>query len=133
MNEEKRVTNFYDLWIYKDSYQASIVVNTEIIPKLPKSEQFDLVDQMRRASKAVPRLIAEGYAKRHQKKGFHKYLDDAHAESNEMIVCLNHCKDIYTKFVDVLLCEKIINIYDKCSRGIFKLSIAWSRYHQIGD
>ena len=42
----------------------------DIVPKLPNCEKFDLVDQLRRACKTIPRLIAEGYAKRHQKAGF---------------------------------------------------------------
>ncbi len=37
-----------------------LIVMREIIPKLPIKEKFDLVDQLRRASKALPRLIAEG-------------------------------------------------------------------------
>ena len=130
MIKDNKITNFSDLWVYQDSYHASIIINKEIIPRLPENEKDDLGDQMRRASKAVPRLIAEGYAKRHQRKGFHKYLDDAHAESNELIVCLNHCKDLYREHVDVPLCEKLICVYDKCSRGIFKLSIAWNSYHK---
>ncbi len=54
----------------------------KVLPRLPPEEKYDLRDQLSRSSKAVPRLIAEGYAKRHQKYGFHKYLDDAMAESN---------------------------------------------------
>jgi len=44
-----------------------------ILPKLPQSEKFDLRDQLSRSSKAPPRLIAEGFAKKHQKAGFQKY------------------------------------------------------------
>jgi len=54
-----------------------------------------LVDQLRRSTKAIPRLIAEGHSKRHQKKGFQKYLDDAMTESNETMVSLAQAKDIY--------------------------------------
>ena len=36
----------------------------KIVPKLPDSEKYDLKDQLARSSKAIPRLIAEGYAKR---------------------------------------------------------------------
>jgi len=121
----KTIKSFNDLWVYQDSYKASVIVHREILPKLPDKEKYILTDQMLRASKAVPRLIAEGYAKRHQKAGFQKYLDDANAESNEMIVCLQHCIDIYADYVDVKLCEELIDNYDKCSRGIFNLSITW--------
>lgn len=101
---------------------------TKIVPKLPGSEKYDLRDQMSRASKAAPRLIAEGYAKRHQKMGFQKYLDDAMAECNEIIVCLEHCRDIYGKFVNVGLCEELIRLYDQSGRQLYRLSESWTKF-----
>ena len=82
----KRIKSFTDLEVYQNTYSASVTVLTKILLKLPKHEQFDLVDQLRRSAKAIPRLIAEGFAKKHQKRGFQKYLDDAAGESNETIV-----------------------------------------------
>ena len=96
----------------------------EIIPKLPGSEKYDLKDQLSRSCKAVPRLIAEGYAKRHQKFGFQKYLDDARGESNETLVSLEQVKDIYNINPD--LCIRLIDTYDKISRQLYNLAKAWS-------
>ena len=45
---------------------------TKIIPGLPESEKFDLKKQLSSSVKAIPRLIAEGYAKRHQEYGYQK-------------------------------------------------------------
>jgi hypothetical protein len=53
-----------------------ILVLTKIIPRLPKDEKYDLTDQMRRICKAGQALIAEGFAKRYQKKNWQKYIDD---------------------------------------------------------
>lgn len=72
-----------------------LIVMSEVIPQLPNHEKYDLKSQLSRASRSIPRLIAEGYAKRHQRAGFQKYLDDAMAESNEMMVSLEHGRDIY--------------------------------------
>jgi len=119
------IRSFRDLEVYQNSYSASVEVINKIVPNLPKFEQDDLADQIRRSAKAIHRLIAEGYSKKHQKKGFQKYLDDAPAESNEMIVSLSHTRDLYSKYVDPKLCEKLIDIYDKSSRQLYKLSIAW--------
>ncbi len=112
--------------VYQNTYTASVTVLTTILPKLPKSERFDLVDQLRRSAKAIPRLIAEGFAKRHQKKGFQKYLDDAAGESNETIVSLSHARDVYN--VDPELTTQLIDIYDKASRQLYKLSCAWESF-----
>ena len=125
---KKRITSFRDLEVYQNTYKASVEVMTKVIPKLPDSEKYDLKDQLGRSAKAIPRLIAEGYAKRHQKHGFQKYLDDAMAECNETIVSLEQCRDIYHKFMDIELCEDLVDIYDKSGRQLYKLSAAWSKF-----
>ena len=122
----KRIKSFTDLDVYQSTYKVSITVLTKIIPKLPKSEQFDLCDQLRRSVKAIPRLIAEGFAKRHQKKGFQKYLDDAAGESNKTIVSLSHARDVYN--VEPELVNGLIDIYDKTSRQLYNLGCAWESF-----
>ena len=126
------IRSFRDLEVYQNTYKASILVMTKILPKLPESEKFDLKDQLSRSCKAIPRLIAEGYAKRHQKSGFQKYLDDAMAECNETIVGLEHCKDLYGELVDPKLCEQLIDTYDKSGRQLYNLSLAWTKFKTKG-
>lgn len=120
------IKSFRDLEVYRNTYKASIEVMTAVLPKLPNSEKYDLRDQISRSCKAIPRLIAEGYAKRHQKLGFQKYLDDAMAECNETIVGLEHCKDLYK--IDKKLCDTLIDIYDKSARQLFNLAKAWHNF-----
>jgi len=126
MENKKRIVSFLDLDVYQNAYKSSIEVLTIIIPRLPREEQFDLINQLRRSAKAVPRLIAEAYSKRHQKKGFQGLIDDAMQESNETIVSLSHAKDIYK--VEIELCSKLIDTYDKISRQLHNLSLAWSNF-----
>lgn len=128
MAPKVKIRSFRDLEIFQESYELSLIVNRQIITKLPKEEKYDLVDQLRRSSKAVPRLIAEGYSKRHQAKGFQKYLDDALAESNETIVSLSHAKDLYSSYVDVKLVEQLLKRYDILSRKIFTLASKWNSF-----
>lgn len=122
------IKSFYDLEVYQNSYRASIIILKEIIPKLPKEEKDDLATQLRRSVKAIPRLIAEGYGKRHQKRGFNKYIDDALSESNETIVGLYYCKEVYFHNMDINLCLELIDIYDKTSRQLFNLGSAWANF-----
>lgn len=128
MDEKKRIVGFSDLDVYRSTYDASVIVLTKIIPKLPKEERFDLADQLRRSVKAVPRLIAEAYSKRHQKRGFQGLIDDAMEESNETVVSLSHTKDVYR--VEVELCGRMIDIYDKAGRQLYKLGLAWSNFKE---
>jgi four helix bundle protein len=126
--EKKSITSFRDLEVYQKSYKACIEVMIKIISKLPDSEKYDLRDQLSRSVKAIPRLIAEGYAKRHQKQGFQKYIDDAMGECNETIVGIEMCRDIYGEYIDKNLCQELVNIYDICGRQLYRLREAWQRF-----
>jgi len=127
-NERKPIRSFLDLDIYQNTYKASLLVIKKIVPLLPKAEQFDLCDQLRRSSKAVPRLIAEGFSKKHQKKGFQKYLDDAIGESNETIVSISHARDLYGHLLDVKLCDELLDVYNRSSKQMFVLSLKWRSF-----
>jgi four helix bundle protein len=126
--KQKPITSFRDLEVYRNSYAACVNVMTKILPNLPDSEKFDLKKQLSSSAKAIPRLIAEGYAKRHQRHGFQKYLDDAMAECNETIVGMEMCKDIFGKYVDMKLCEELVGIYDVCGRQLYRLREAWGKF-----
>ncbi len=123
---KKPIKSFRDLEVYQNSYAAMLRVMKEILPKIPQEEKYDLKDQLRRSCKASPRLIAEGYAKRHQKLGFQKYIDDAMAECNETIVSLEQCRDIYD--INPALVTELVDIYDKTGRQLYNLGSAWSKF-----
>lgn len=124
--KNKKIRSFRDLEIYQTTYKAMLIVMTKLLPQLPDSEKYDLEDQLSRSSKAIPRLIAEGYAKKHQRAGFQKYLDDAMGECNETIVSVEQARDIYK--IDEKLCNNLIEMYDKSVRQIFKLAEAWDKF-----
>lgn len=128
--QTKIISRGKDLDVYNNTYEASIIILTKIVPKLPKQERYDLADQLRRSVRAIPRLIAEGYGKKHQKKGFQKYLDDAMSESNETVVSLCHCRDVYYRYVNPQLCEELIDKYDKAGRQLYKLGNAWRNFRK---
>ena len=54
MNTRSPIKSFTDLEVYQNSYTASIEVISKVVPKLPKEEQYDLANQLRRSAKAVP-------------------------------------------------------------------------------
>jgi four helix bundle protein len=128
MKENKRITSFHDLEVYQNTYKACIEVMKRIIPQLSESEKYDLKNQLSRSCKAIPRFIAEGYAKRHQRMGFQKYLDDGMAECNETIVSLSQARDIYEDSVDIDLYNSLIDVYDKSGRQLYNLAMAWNKF-----
>ena len=127
MNEVP-VRSFKDLEVYQNAYRGMLLVHKEIVPRLPKEEDYDLKDQLRRATKSVPRLIAEGHAKRHQRRGFHKYIDDAMGESNETMVSLEQARDLYPDRLVAGLCTELVDLYDKISRQLHNLALAWEGF-----
>ena len=103
-------------------------VMKEVIPKLPDCEKYDLKDQLSRSCKAIPRLIAEGYAKRQQKAGFRKYLEDSMAECNETMVSLMQSRDIYN--IDLQLINSLIETYDISGRQLYMLAEKWRTFER---
>ncbi|MDD5195654.1 MAG: four helix bundle protein [Candidatus Omnitrophica bacterium] len=130
MEDKKRIRSFEDLDVYQAAYKNMLIVHREILPNIPKEEDCDLKDQLRRSTKAIPRLIAEGHSKRHQCRGFQKYIDDALAESNETIVSLCQARDLYASHVDSNLCNSLIDQYDKISRQLYNLALSWDTFNK---
>lgn len=129
-NNENSIKTYRDPRVYQGLYDAQIKVITQLIPSLPKEERYGLCDQMRRACKAPPALIAEGFAKRYQRRNWGKYLDDAIGESYEMVNHLSVCNDAYSQYVDTMLCKELINIYDASSAQLYKLKQNWKDFHK---
>ncbi|MFH0886948.1 MAG: four helix bundle protein [bacterium] len=123
-----KVRGYQDLRVYQDSYQAMLLIYKDLLKQIPRSE-YDLIDQLRRSCKAVPRLIAEGHSKRYQRRGFQKYIDDALAEANETTVSLSQVQDL-CECVDKQLCEQLITTYDKICRQLYNLSLSWQKFAQ---
>lgn len=124
------IKSFLDLDVYQNLYKTALIINKDVIPKLPPEEKFNLYNQMKRASMAAPTLIAEGYAKKNYKKGWKKYLDDSLCECNEMIVHLSFVKSLYSRLIDSELCDKLINIYNISGKQLYRLKQSWRNYSE---
>jgi four helix bundle protein len=129
--EVKTVKSFLSLDVYQNAYKAAKTVIFQIVPKLPKAEAFDLADQMRRAAKAIPTLIAEGYAKKYQLRGYVRYLTEASAEANEMIVHLSFAKE-YIKY-EFELIDELIDIYNLTRKQLYKLRKNWDSLNKTNS
>lgn len=120
------IKSFRDLEVYIEAMALSIEIN-RLIQSFPSSEKFLLVDQMKRASRAICPIIAEGYAKRQSIKTFKKYLKDAVGESNEMMAHLEMAENMglikksgYSK--------ELIEKYDRLGKKLHNLLENWKNY-----
>ncbi|MDB5139633.1 MAG: four helix bundle protein [Mucilaginibacter sp.] len=68
-------------------------VYSNILPKFPKSEQFDLHSQTKRAAYSIPLNIVEGSG-RFTEKDFAHFLDMALGSTHELEYCCLLCKDL---------------------------------------
>ncbi|OGY29175.1 MAG: hypothetical protein A3F33_01820 [Candidatus Woykebacteria bacterium RIFCSPHIGHO2_12_FULL_43_10] len=119
------IQSFKDLKVYQESYGLALEINKSIL-RLPNSEKYDLVDQMRRASKSIPANIAEGYAKRLFEKEFKRYLLTSIGSCNEMVVHISFAKDL--GFWRPEFCENLLNRYDIVGKQLTKLLQNWKSY-----
>ena len=119
------IKSFFDLEIYQDSLALAKEIHY-IVKTFPRDEKYLLTDQMHRASRGIPSLISEGWAKRRQVKEFKKYLRDAVGESNEM---MNHVKQAELfSYISKDSAKELIEKYDKIAAKIFKLKDSWKNF-----
>ena len=127
---KKSLDDFRNLDVYQRMYRLMKVILTKVIPKLPKEEKYDLVDQIRRASKAAPALLAEAYPKRFQFRHWQRYLTDTVGECQEMVHHLSVVKDIYGEYINPDSIQKLIEEYIICCKQIMSLGKSFRNYHQ---
>ena len=119
------IQSFRDLQVYQESYELAVSVNKMIL-KLPNFEKFDLVSQMRRASKSIPANIAEGYAKRVSQKEFMKHLTIALGSANEMEVHISLARDLH--YWSENSADDLIKKYQIVGRKLNKLIQNWKTF-----
>ena len=88
------ISSFEDLDVFQRAYKVSLEIH-KLNMDFPKSEQYGLADQVRRASKSICANLAEGFAKQHHSRAeFKRYLIMAIGSSDEMRVWLRYCLDL---------------------------------------
>jgi four helix bundle protein len=94
MSDESRVKSFEDLEVFKRAYPISLEVH-RLSLDFPRSEQFVLADQVRRASKSICANIAEGFSRqRYSSADFKRFLVMAIGSADEMRLWARYCLDL---------------------------------------
>ena len=114
--------SYRDLDIYNDSKKLAIEVHRMTLT-LPRFELFEEGSQIRRSSKSVTAMIAEGYGRNRYKADFIKYLVYAQSECDETIVHLDFLFETGS-LKDKNNYEDLRSRYDLLSKGINKF-IQW--------
>lgn len=119
------IQSFRDLEVYKESYQLMLIIHKEV-HNLPDFEKFDLILQIRKASKSIPANIAEGWAKRAFEKEFKRHLDIALGSANEMEVHICTARDLNYWKKD--FCNEMILRYQNLGGKLMNLRRNWRTF-----
>jgi len=110
-----------DLDVYKRSYHLAIEIH-KLSLKLPRYLQYDLGDQIRRASRSIPSNIAEGMGRAKSVKDKKNFLKDALGSNDEMLFNLEFMRDAR------LLDEKQFDYHSKeyiiCGKQLHNLIVS---------
>lgn len=84
--------NYEKLEIYQEAH-VFVVKTYKLTAKFPKSEQFGLISQLRRAATSIVLNIVEG-SSRSSKKEFKVYIERSIGSALEVRAALEICKDL---------------------------------------
>lgn len=86
------IQSFRDLRVYKVAREQAkkIFVLTQ---RFPREERYSLIDQIRRSSRAVNAILAEGWARRRYKASFVNKVTESLGEAMETQAWLDHALD----------------------------------------
>ena len=85
--------SYRELRVYQESYIQAMEIY-RLTEKFPKTEQYGLTSQIRRAATSIPLNIAEGYGKLETGHEVLRFLSMARGSSAEMEVLLSFSKDL---------------------------------------
>ncbi len=119
------IKSFRDLEVYQEGFQLQIDIE-DVLKNFSPDEKFLLSDQLRRSCRAIPALIAEGWAKRESIKEFQKFLRDAAAEASEMINHLLLAQ--HKKYISLEKGNELITRYEKLAKKLTNLKNNWQNF-----
>ena len=85
---------FEDLDVFQRAYKVSLELH-RVSLQMPRTEQYALADQVRRASKSICANLAEGFGRQGQSKAdFQRFIRMSIGSADEMRVWLRYCFDL---------------------------------------
>jgi four helix bundle protein len=86
------IASFRDLDVYKLAREQAKKIFT-VSKSFPAEEKYSLTDQIRRSSRAVNAMVAEGWARRRYPAAFVNKIGEALGEAMETQAWLDHAHD----------------------------------------
>jgi four helix bundle protein len=125
MEPKGPIRGFRDLAVYERAQRAMRDVH-QIVLSFPEHEKYGLTDQMRRASKSIGALIAEGWGLRQSEREFKNYLRRALGSANEMEAHLETAKELRYGHTETV--TALIDAYRILGGQLVRLIANWRSY-----
>jgi len=116
------IKSYRDLEVYKRA-KALVVPIYKLVATFPAREQFDLCDQMRRASKSVVANIVEGYSHKDTPAKAKQHWRIAMGSADEMVEHLE--TSVALEYASQAVCQPYIEEYTVVARQLYKLIQNW--------
>ena len=113
----KEIRSYKDLIVYQKTYELALNIY-KATKDFPKTEQFGLVSQMRRASVSIPSNIAEGYRRKYRKE-YIQFLNIAYGSSGELETQISLSHDL--AMLDDNNFNLLQGLNEEVSKLLFKL------------
>ena len=123
MNESLVPEHAWDLPVYRQMLDACFQTLSTLIPSLPDDAAPHLLAGLTRSCQRVPDLIALGVATWRSVTRF-PYLDLAGRECHDMIQRLRYCQQTHLEYLDVTLCNRLIDSYRAAVKELRTLTTA---------
>ena len=85
---------YHDLNVYQRSYKITVKLYRWSMLGIPKSLQYDIGSDMRRAARSVPSNIVEGYSRQKSNRDIRNFLTTALGSNDEVLFNLRLLKDL---------------------------------------
>jgi four helix bundle protein len=116
------IKRYRDLEVYQRA-KALVVPMYRLAESFPKHEQFDLCDQIRRASKSVVANIVEGYSHKETPAKAKQFWRIAMGSANEMIEHLETA--VALAYISPDTCRSHIEEYTAVAKQLNRLIHTW--------
>jgi len=116
------IYNYQDLEVYREAFGLALEIHEET-KVFPREERYALVDQIRRSSKSICALIAEGFSQKKRMAEFKRYLRMAHGSIQETKVWLEFAGAL--GYMEKDRFREIWELYDNLGKRLYRMIETW--------
>ena len=118
------IYSYHDLEVYGEAFELALKIHQET-DVFPEVERYGMQSQVRRSSKSICAMIAEGFGRKETVAEFRRYLRMAHGSVQETKVWLEFARAL--GFMTEGVCQQLWEQYDRLGRRIYRMIATWDK------